>query len=101
MPVQGFGAITTAAVVVGAGPTTATTILAAGNLRGRVLLSNVGAATVYLGGIASGTGMVSTANGFPLNAGQTLELPNIGCALYGIVASGTNPVRVMTFSGGS
>ena len=56
----------------------------------RVHLTNVGAATVYLGG--SG---VTTAQGFPLVANATLQLILDLDALFGIVTTGTVDVRVM------
>jgi hypothetical protein len=63
---------------------TATLVVAANQAKAGFLIANVGSATVYLGG--SG---VTTANGYPLDPGEYEG------NLYGIVASGTNAVRVL------
>lgn len=75
-----------------AAATTATAIVAAGGgYKRRVILKNLHAsAAVYIGG--SG---VTTANGMPLAAGESMEIPGAP-AIYGIVASGTVDVAYLT-----
>lgn len=70
--------------------TTATVIAAANNGRQSLLIKNIGAATVYIG--PSG---VTTATGYPLDAGEVLELSGQTGAVYGRVAAGTNLVRTL------
>lgn len=56
-----------------------------------ILVHNVGAASVYVGG--SG---VTTAQGEPVAAGERLTVDlNFGESLYGIVATGTVECRVL------
>lgn len=71
---------------------TSAAALPASALGGRraLIISNFGAATIYLG--ASG---VTTAAGFPLLAGQSISLEVGALAIYGIVASGTVAARIM------
>jgi hypothetical protein len=72
---------------------TATLVVAANQAKAGFLIANVGSATVYLGG--SG---VTTANGYPLDPGEKLASDGgteYEGNLYGIVASGTNAVRVL------
>lgn len=72
---------------------TATTADADGIAGSSGSLKNVGTATVFLGGAT-----VTTANGFPLEPGDVAEYQTAGTtadAIYGIVATGTQPVRVL------
>jgi hypothetical protein len=64
---------------------------AEGTALSQCMVKNVGTATVYIGG-----SNVTTANGFPLEIGEaaTCDLGR-NEALFGIVASGTQNVRVM------
>lgn len=83
-----------AAVSVG---TSATTILAPGGSSerdGQVIIYNNGAADVFVGA----TDAVTTSTGVPIAAGGNLalQLPP-GRPVYGIVASGTEEVRVEVF----
>lgn len=57
-----------------------------------LLVANVGAATVYLGGVD-----VTTSSGVPLAAGASVSINDLaaGERIYGIVASSTNEVRVL------
>lgn len=64
--------------------TSATLIGAAKSTAKSLVVSNTGASTVFLGG--SG---VTTANGFPLAAGASIDFSDFNGQLYGIVASGT------------
>lgn len=58
-----------------------------------VLVANTGSAPVYLGGDAT----VTTSTGFPLNAGSQVSVSMWpGEALYGIVASGTVTVNLLS-----
>lgn len=75
--------------------TTATALNAAesvGSDRVSLLVSNVGAATVYLGPAG-----VTTSTGVPLAAGASLSINDLEPAerVYGIVAASTNVVRVL------
>lgn len=56
---------------------------------------NAGTATVYLGGSD-----VTTANGYPLAVGEHLSVDlALAHVLYGIVATGTQAVRVLEATG--
>lgn len=82
-------AVSAAQVTVG---TTATSILAVGVAGTRVLVKNAGAASVFLGPAS-----VTTGNGFELGTGDTVEVPlTAGAGLFGIVATGTEPVHVIS-----
>lgn len=72
--------------------TTSATLLAASNKNRQVVkVSNQGADTIYLG--SSG---VTIGTGFPLEAGDTIELPQLsGNDLFGIVPSVTSLASVM------
>ena len=72
--------------------TTATILAAATNFDQTVWLHNSGGGVVYIG-----AANVSTANGYKLDNGDKMELP-VGDheALYGVTASGTNTVCVLT-----
>lgn len=72
--------------------TTSATALDQSTTGGRsLLILNVGAQTVYVGGSA-----VTTAAGFPVAAGESLSADAVGGAgLYGIVAATTCEVRVL------
>lgn len=89
--------IATAAVTVA---NTATALASAPSTVGprRSVLVHVpeGGVTVYVGGAD-----VTTANGIPVASGSTLELGKLDGAErpYGIVASGTQAVRVLTTGG--
>lgn len=62
---------------------------------GAVLVRNRGSAAVYLGG-----SNVTTANGFQLDAGESVPMDiRSGDALYGVVASGTQTVHVLQVGG--
>ncbi len=101
MPFSGYGSFSTA--VITPPSTSVSTIVAASSVEGAVWIKNVGTITVYLGPHAvtgGGNTAVSPANGYPLMAGETLMLPAISCAVYGIVARGTGGLRVMRFNGG-
>jgi hypothetical protein len=80
---------TSTQVIVG---TTATVLAAATNFDQTVWLHNSGGGVVYIG-----AANVSTANGYKLDNGDKMELP-VGDheALYGVTASGTNTVCVLT-----
>jgi hypothetical protein len=80
---------TSTQVIVG---TTATILAAATNFDQTVWLHNSGGGVVYIG-----AANVSTANGYKLDNGDKMELP-VGDheALYGVTASGTNTVCVLT-----
>lgn len=80
---------TSTQVIVG---TTATVLAAATNFDQTVWLHNSGGGVVYIGAAD-----VSTANGYKLDNGDKMELP-VGDheALYGVTASGTNTVCVLT-----
>jgi hypothetical protein len=80
---------TSTQVIVG---TTATILAAATNFDQTVWLHNSGGGVVYIGAAD-----VSTANGYKLDNGDKMELP-VGDheALYGVTASGTNTVCVLT-----
>jgi len=72
--------------------TTATILAAATNFDQTVWLHNSGGGVVYIG-----AANVSTTNGYKLDNGDKMELP-VGDheALYGVTASGTNTVCVLT-----
>lgn len=72
--------------------TTATALHASDADGQSLLVSNVGAATVYLGPAG-----VTTATGLPLAAGASVSINSLvgGEVLYGIVAASTNEVRVL------
>src|SRR5690348_3684526 len=74
--------------------TAATLILAANANRYSANIVNNGSQTVYLGK----DNTVTTANGFPLAAGEELEDRETTDAWYGIVASGTADVRPVEVS---
>lgn len=72
--------------------TTATAIPATA-LTGRrsIVVQNTGANDIYLG-----ASDVTTSNGYPLSAGESLSLDLDGAViLYGIVAAGTETVRII------
>ena len=72
--------------------TTATLLVAANIMDQTVWLHNLGGGAVYLG-----DANVTTANGYKLDNGDKMQLPvgdNEG--LYGVTASGTNTVGVLT-----
>lgn len=72
--------------------TSATLLLAANTARGVCLISNAHAsATVYLGR----DNTVTSSNGVPLPAGETLTDGLSTDAWWGIMASGTGDVRVL------
>jgi hypothetical protein len=72
--------------------TTAVILAAATNFDQTVWLHNSGGGVVYIG-----AANVSTTNGYKLDNGDKMELP-VGDheALYGVTASGTNTVCVLT-----
>ena len=64
------------------------------NRNGQVLLYNNGSATVFIGATAD----VTTSTGVPIAAGVTVGMEvGSGRTVYGIVASGTEEVRVEAF----
>ena len=71
---------------------TTATVIASGDSDGCVAtIKNVGSADVYLGGSS-----VTTANGVALGASAAMSFDlDAGEKLYGIVATGTNAIRVM------
>lgn len=71
---------------------TPTLLAAATNFDQTVWLHNSGGGVVYIG-----AANVSTTNGYKLDNGDKMELP-VGDheALYGVTASGTNTVCVLT-----
>ena len=71
---------------------TPTVLAAATNFDQTVWLHNSGGGVVYIG-----AANVSTTNGYKLDNGDKMELP-VGDheALYGVTASGTNTVCVLT-----
>jgi hypothetical protein len=88
-------AVTNTAVTVA---TTATSLAAPDPLRRRILIHNPNSTTVYVGGAG-----VTTANGHPLLQNTTLEIVQQHRedsvpkqAWYGIVATGTQVLRVTT-----
>ena len=72
--------------------TTATVLAAATDFDQTVWLHNSGGGVVYIG-----AANVNTTNGYKLDNGDKMELP-VGDheALYGVTASGTNTVCVLT-----
>ena len=72
--------------------TTATLLVAANIMDQTVQLHNLGGGAVYLGNAS-----VTTSNGYKMDNTDKLQIP-VGDneALYGIVASGTNTVAVLT-----
>lgn len=75
-----------------AAPTNAAaSILAANADRERALIYNNGSVTVYLGK----DNTVTTANGFPLLPGASLEDDRTSGAWFGITAAGTGDLRIM------
>ena len=72
--------------------TTATLLVAANIMDQTVQLHNLGGGAVYLGNAS-----VTTSNGYKMDNNDKLQIP-VGDneALYGIVASGTNTVAVLT-----
>ena len=80
---------TSAQVSVG---TTATLLVAANIMDQTVWLHNLGGGAVYLGGAN-----VTTSNGYKMDNGDKMQVP-VGDheGLYGITASGTNTVAVLS-----
>ena len=80
---------TSAQVTVG---TTATLLVAANIMDQTVLLHNLGGGAVYLG-----DANVTTSNGYKLDNGDKLQVP-VGDheGLYGIAASGTHTIAVLS-----
>ena len=70
---------------------TATQIIAANTSRAALLVTNSGAATIFLGDAS-----VTTSTGFPLAAGSTIGIPQTS-ALYGIVVTGTQTAGFLEF----
>ena len=72
--------------------TTATVLVAATDFDQTAWLHNSGGGVVYIGG-----SNVTTTNGYKLDNGDKMELP-VGDheALYGVTATGTNVVCVLT-----
>lgn len=72
--------------------TTATVLVAATGFDQTAWLHNSGGGVVYIGG-----SNVTTTNGYKLDNGDKMELP-VGDheALYGVTATGTNVVCVLT-----
>lgn len=76
-------------------PTTAATLIVSANPgRTSLTLRNAGSVTVYLGRDAA----VTTATGYPLEAGEVLEDTDSIDAYYGIAASGTGDIRSIEVS---
>lgn len=69
----------------------ASSIVAANSSRKSVTIHNAGSVTVYLGG----TSGVTTSNGIPLGAGETLSDDSSTDAWYAITASGTADLRIV------
>lgn len=72
--------------------TTSATLIAGGGVATvpkTVIVSNTGAASIYLG-----ADNVTTAVGFPLAAGDSVTIPLVGEELYAI-AAGLNSVNVL------
>lgn len=67
---------------------TATLIIASNTSQKRRNIKNVGSQTVYLGSDSS----VTTSNGFPLRALESINIGDFNGTIYGIVASSTNNV---------
>lgn len=59
--------------------------------KGILLRNNDAAATVYIG-----TATVDSTDGFPLLAGEVLEMSDCTSQIYGRTASGTVSVTIMT-----
>jgi hypothetical protein len=55
-----------------------------------IIIQAPAAATLYVGGSA-----VTSANGFPIAAGQALSLDHEGERIYGVLASGTGTAYVL------
>ena len=68
---------------------TATQLFATSNVRRNVSWRNNGSATIFFGDSS-----VTTANGFPVKAGESMEHADSSYAGFGIVASGTEDARV-------
>jgi len=81
--------VKSAAVTVG---TTATLLFAADNKNRNIYIHNGGGAKVYIGG-----SNVTTSNGYHLANNESFDvfIP-LGETFYGVVASGTNDVIVLT-----
>ena len=69
--------------------TTATQIFASKPGVDQVLIQNMGTASVFIGKAG-----VTAATGYPILAGDTVELP-VTEAIFGIVATGTQTVAVL------
>lgn len=87
MAVAGTPTVTTAAPT-----TTAASVLAASSTRKEALIYNNGAVTVYLGTSAG----VTVANGFPVPPGAVLEDNRHVGAWFGVTASGTGDLRIVS-----
>lgn len=71
---------------------TATLVIAADNKNRTVYVHNSGGAKIYLGGSD-----VTTANGYHLANAESAEFfVPVNETLYGVVASGTNVINVLT-----
>lgn len=88
---ENLGQIGTPTVSSGAPTASAASMLAANASRKVALIRNAGTMTVYLG-TSSG---VTTANGFPLEPGETFVDDATVSEWFGIVASGTGALRVI------
>lgn len=73
--------------------TTVVPILDMSSIGAAAIFKNNGPATVFIGGSTPGITPVlsagwSSSTGYPLNPGDTLELPDQGLNIYGVTASG-------------
>ena len=83
--------VSSSAVTVAA---TATLLVKADGDGDEIVVTNVGTEIVYVGAAA-----VATTDGFPLASGGALSFKlAAGSSVYGIVSTGTEPVRVMRVS---
>lgn len=74
-----------------ASPTTTATLLIPGNSnRTGLTLVNAGSVTVYIGKHSG----VTTATGFPIASGDSIEIEALTENLYGITSSGTGDIRM-------
>lgn len=79
--------------------TTAEEVLAANQNRTYAEVKNLDTSIViYLGHIGSGSGVVTSSNGYPLAAGATFGFSNMGDAVYAIAASGTPNLAIIEWS---
>jgi hypothetical protein len=65
--------------------TTATSIISSNTNEKVRTIKNIGSNAIFVGGDSS----VTTSNGFPIDAGETLDVSDYTGEVFGIVAAGT------------